>query len=62
MGASFSVIRGGEITMYRKNIKSGEGRENEDDFVAHERVLVVVVERASYAKRSSDAVSIYERR
>ena len=30
---------GGEITMYRKNIKSGEGDENEDDFVAHERVL-----------------------
>jgi hypothetical protein len=32
---------GGEITMYRKNPKStGEGSENEDDFVAHERVLI----------------------
>jgi len=32
---------GGEITMYRKNRKStGEGSENEDDFVAHEHVLI----------------------
>ena len=31
---------GGEITMYRKNPKStSEGNENEDDFIAHERVL-----------------------